>query len=103
MLSRALSAQHVVGPDGRVALARDLSAPHDEAAIGLRELIELVVQCALTEKDHAIRATGRRRMDEAFVAGGSQVADREIAAPIARGLADARPQLEYERGCQMHR
>src|SRR5689334_14805547 len=97
MLSRAFAAQHVVGADGAITLAGELRAPDDEARVGLREAVELVVQDALAEEDHAVRATRRRGVHEIVVVSWRQVAHGEIAAAIACGFTDAREQFEEER------
>src|SRR6187401_1507638 len=56
MLSGPLSAQHVVRADRAVFLAGNLCAPDDESAFGSRQPVEFLVQGALPQEDHAVRA-----------------------------------------------
>ena len=58
--------------------------------LGLREVIELLMQRALAEKDHAVGAAGGGGVHQVLVAARDQVADGEIAAAIARRFTDAR-------------
>ena len=103
MLSGALSAQHVVRTDRAVLLAGDLRAPDDKATLGSRQSIEFLVQRALPQEDHAVCTAGGGGVHQVFVVSRRQVADREVAAAIARGLTDAGEQFEKERMRQRQR
>ena len=95
MAGGAPAAGEVVRPHRAVQLVGHLCAPDHEAAVGLGQPVQALVQERLTQEDHPV-GTGVHRRHQVVVAGRREMAQDHVAVALARRLPDPGQQFEEE-------